>query len=423
MLNDTLNNMYSSISSKVPLYDGLQEFDQNEYDQWLKDLGLHFNPFDLTYLDAGEDPQLPAYLIGHESFTAIWQDRTSFVFAPVGGGKTAFRVRLARACRVGQDGRRIFPVIYKMPSPTRFDLETPNLERHLTYINQAIAQELLLTLAYDPERFLDFETGVRTKIYKLLTANLPFNLENYLQQLSDKGTLMPLVKLFDRTAERLFTLPHPDEIRNFCKRLIEVSQTSAILDDSENEKEASERFEELVEFLKGTLGYESIYILVDGVDAYIEAITRPQLSVDLLKPLLNETRPWATKKIYVKYFLPTEFDTLITLGALSFPGERIPIDIVRVNWTLPMLEELIQERLRVASKGIYSNLDAICSPELHGVIQTELILEARARIPREVLTLAAYLLQARFRRTRTPGLIERIDFEAAKQRYDEERPK
>jgi hypothetical protein len=421
MSKDVLNNIYRSMSSKNP-YEGLQEFDNNEYDHWLKDLGLYFNPFDLTYLDAGEDPQLPAYLIGHESFAAIWQGRTSFVFAPVGGGKTAFRVRLARACRVGQDGRRIFPVIYKMPSPTHFEIEKPDLDHHLTYINHAIAQELLLALAYNPGRFFDFEIGIRTKIYRLLVDNLPFNLEIHLQQLSDKGTLMPLVKLFDRTAERLFTLPHPDEIRNFCKELMEVSQTPAVPGDPENKKDATERFEELVEFLKETLGYESIYVLVDGVDAYIEAITRPQLSVDLLKPLLNETGPWAIKKIFMKYFLPTEFDALITLGTLSFPGERTPVDIVRVNWTLAMLEELIQERLRVASKGIYSSLDAICSPELHGVIQTELILEARARIPREVLTLAAYLLEARFRRTRSPGQIERIDFEAAKQRYNEERP-
>ena len=399
----------------------LQEFKVPEYNRWLKDLGLHFNPFDLVYLDAGEDPQLPTYLIGHKSFAAIWQDQTSFVFAPVGGGKTAFRVRLARACRVGQDGRRVFPVIYKMPSPARFDHKNPTLEVHLAYINQAIAQELLLTLAYNPRRFFDLESKLQTKIYELLVVNLPFDLDNYLQQLLDKGTLMPLVELFDRTAERLFTLPHPEEIQNFCKGLVAASQAASGQTNSNRKKSAFKRFAGLIQFLKDKLKYEAIYILVDGVDAYIEAVTKPQYSIELLKPLLNQTEPWAVKKIFVKYFLPSEFDQLITLRDLSFPGEQTRVDIVRVNWTQSMLEELIQERLRVASKGLYSSLDAICSPDLHGEIQSNLILAARVRIPREVLTLAAYLLQACFRRTQAPGRIEQIDFDVARRRYDEER--
>ncbi len=420
MPNSSLDNSSPSKISNVSHDDGLQEFNEDEFKLWLKDLGLQFNPFDLSYLDAGKDPQLPAYLIGHESFTAIWQNKTSFVFAPVGGGKTAFRVRLARACRVGQDGRRIFPIIYKMPSPTRLKGTIPYLDKHLTYINHAAAQELLLTLAYNPTLFLESDINERTKICELLTTNLPFDLENYLQQLSDKGTLMPLVELFAPTAERLFTLPHPDEVRRFCSGLMEVSQPSSAPTIVKQKKTANERFEELVQFLQEILGYEAVYILVDGVDAHVEAITRPDFSIELIKPLLAETYQWARNNIFVKYFLPIEFDTLISLDALAFPGERTEIDIVRIIWTQPMLEELLQERLRVASRGKFNSLDAICSPEMHGTIQEDLILATRSKLPREVLALAAYLLQARFRRTKESGLVESIDFETAKQRYEEE---
>jgi hypothetical protein len=382
---------------------------------WLKSVGLQFNPFDSKYLDAGADSQLPAYLVGHNSFAAIWQDQASFVFAPTGGGKTAFRVRLARACRVGQDGRRIFPIVYKIPSQSQLGTPRPILEQHLQFINQAAALELLLTLAYQPARYFDLPAKTRRSVRSLLALNLAETLPTLLAQLADKGNLRPLVDLFDPTAERLLTPPEPRQIRELC-----ASLSQALVEKPARLKySAPGRFEELLDLLQGVFNYQAIYILIDGVDGYIEAMLKPQVSLELLKPLLNETTPWANRQIYTKYFLPTEFASLITAQDLLFPGEATNPKLVDINWTRAMLLELLEGRLRVASQGLFGSLDAISSPALHGLIQEELITTARALLPREVLVLAERLLLEHVRRSEQPGLLEPGDLEATKSWYEQ----
>jgi hypothetical protein len=384
-------------------------------DDWLESVGLQFNPFDSRYLDAGADSQLPAYLVGHDSFAAIWRDQSSFVFAPTGGGKTAFRVRLARACRVGQDGRRIFPIVYKMPSQTHLGTPRPTLEQHLQFINRAAAFELLLTLAYQPARYFELEAKIQKVVCELLSTNLAGTLTNLLAQLADKGNLRPLVDLFDPTAERLLTLPDPRYVRELCASL---SQTLA-QKPAETKKSSTGHFEELLTLLKEVFRYQAVYVLIDGVDGHVEAATKPQISLSLLRPLLKETAAWANQQIYAKYFLPTEFAPSISADELLFPGEATELKFVSINWTRTMLLELLQGRLRVASQGLFNSLDAISSPALHGIIQEELITTSRALLPREVLVLAERLLLEHVRRAEKPGLLEPADFETAKSWYEQ----
>src|SRR6266545_2640537 len=94
-----------SIGLQVRIYD------------WLKSVGLKVNPFDADLFDAGRDPFIPFYLIDHNQYKAINGDFVSFIFAAPGSGKSAFRVRLTRDCRVGKDRRKIFPIVYNLPLP------------------------------------------------------------------------------------------------------------------------------------------------------------------------------------------------------------------------------------------------------------------------------------------------------------------
>jgi hypothetical protein len=383
---------------------------------WLKSLGMDANPFDAKYLDAGSDPFLASYLVGHHAFQAIRQPQPSLCFAPVGGGKSAFRVRLARACRVNEDGQQVLPLVYTLSNPTKLT-QGNILEQHLHFLNQRFAVELLFTLAYRPDGYLAQPVAVRRQISAHLQANFPGAIETQLQQVTAKGDLLPLIKLADPSAGHLIALPSRPQLDEFCKALqADLAMNRALSDEFKRLTPAS-RFQRLVEITKDELGRTAIYILVDGVDAYVEAMTpqRKQIS-DLLMPLAQQTALWTKMQVYVKYFLPTEFVQILKLPDFVASGAIVNLKLVHIEWTPTMLAEVLQERIRFASHGHYTTLDQICAADLSQLQQQ--IVAAAKPLPREVLVLAERVLLAHVERTREPDLLEQIDFDAAKAWYD-----
>jgi hypothetical protein len=369
---------------------------------WLKQIGLRFNPF--WILEAGDDPWVPAYLVGHEAFATIWGDWPSFVFAAAGGGKTAFRVRLARACRVGQDGRRLFPIVYKVPSPAALGGLPPTLEAHLGALSQATALELLLRLVYQPTRFHKLDERGQQTVRRYLDENLPGPLDHFLAQLDTAGDLTPLTVKFDPTAEHLLNPPGPSSVRQLCVALSRLPPAPP------ERRGAPARFTALLELILARLNFEAVYLLVDGVDAHAEVSADPRAGLKLIQPLLEQTHDWARKQLFPKYFLPLELQEPLrplTQG----------IKTVTIKWTREMLIEVLHERLRVASEGMFNSFDAICTPGLRDV-EAELVRAARP-LPREVLMLAERLLWERFNRDgQEDSRLEPPDLDAVLKWYD-----
>ncbi|MCB0110545.1 MAG: hypothetical protein KDE53_31705 [Caldilineaceae bacterium] len=419
-LIDSVYGKQQSVSTSdapVPL---LGQDQRTLYDQklvqWLESVGLQSDPFDARYLDAGSDPNLHAYLIGHRAFDAIWQANPAFVFAPAGGGKTSFRVRLTRACRVGQDGRRIFPVVYKMQQiPTT---KWPaSLSDHLRPINRMIGAEILMTLVAHPQKFFNLSADAQKELCELLYANLPGELSNLLAQVEDRGDITPLVASFDPSADNLFAPPDSDDVRQLCRDLLAWKERVVAVTMVPTAQDLYPHFQQLIALIQTVLGYEEVYLLVDGVDAYVEYVQRPAWAVQALQPLLQEMAAWCGQKIYIKYFLPEElrpqlnFEKILPFGAILNPC------LVHIHWTREMLLQLVQERLFVASQGRYNSLDAICVPALRGV-QYRLVDEVKP-LPREILVLAGRILTEHIRRTENPGLLEPTDFQQAVDWYRE----
>jgi hypothetical protein len=383
---------------------------------WLKGLGMDANPFDAKYLDAGSDPFLASYLVGHHAFQAIRQPQPSLCFAPVGGGKSAFRARLARACRVGEDGQLVLPLIYTLPNPTKL-AQGNILEQHLHFLNQRFAVELLFALAYRPDTYLAQSIAVRRQVSAHLQANFPGAIETQLQQIKSKGDLSPLIKLADPSAGHLIALPSRPQLDEFCMTLQADLVMSHELSKDLKRLGPATRFQQLVAITKDGLGRTAIYILVDGVDAYVEAVMpqRKQIS-DLLAPLAQQTAVWAMMQVYVKYFLPTEFVQILKLPDFVASGSIIDLKLVHIEWTSAMLAEVLQERIRFVSQGRYTTLDQICANDLSQLQQQ--IVAAAKPLPREVLTLAERVLVTHVERMPEPDLLEQIDFDAAKAWYD-----
>jgi hypothetical protein len=114
----------------------------------------------------------------------------------------------------------------------------------------------------------------------------------------------------------------------------------------------------------------------------------------------------------VKGFLPSETEQAFVASA---PGIASVVRRARLDWTAPMLAELIRRRVYVASGGEFGSLDAVCGPELRDV-ETALIkaLPARARLPREALVLVRRVMHEYAQRPKAAaGRLASDDIDAA----------
>lgn len=378
----------------------------DQVSNWLKHYyGFNFNPFDADLLNAGSDAQLPYYIVGHEAFSTLWGDWPSFMFAPAGGGKTAFRTRLARACRIKQDNRKIFPITYKFPDPAQLKANTIN--SHVQFLCYAVASELLLQLAYKPHRYFELSDAHKQTVRRLLDANLPGSLNHFLAQLNEHESIAPLADAFDPTAHGLINPPDPKEIRQFCAHLGNLPLPKQV------ELSAEEQFEQLVTFIRGPLAYQAVYMLVDGVDAYIETAENLEQSAALLLPFINQIENWAAKKIFAKFFLPDDLQPQI-FTQLNEPLTS-KVKSVTINWDSSMLIQMLRERVNFASDGMFNSLDAISTPDLYQIEKK--LVDIAGPLPRNVLLLVQQLLVEHVQHAGPTGKLEQADFEAAKQWY------
>ncbi len=369
---------------------------------WLKTVGLDFNPF--AILDAGQDPDIPAYLVGHTDFEKLWGDWPAFIFAPAGGGKTAFRVRLARACRVGEDGRRVFPIVYhRLPAPGEI-AEEHGQAIHLKNIARQAAQELLFWLAYHPLKLTELDNAALAAIRLVFDAHLPSQLDDYLDRLRYFGDLSPLAHEFDRTTSYLINPPGPQDVRLFCERMAQsLPKTASGLFHGQ-------QFEHLINLLLNQLHFDAIYLLIDGVDAYPETASDSKAALPILDWLLRQTPQWAGQHIFAKFFLPAELENPLQQQMPTLL--TTPSKVAIIEWSVATLVEVIQRRLSVASQGMYDSLDALSSPGLRGA-EKKLARTVWPRVPRQMLILTERLLVEHVQRAGPHGKLEPQDLELA----------
>lgn len=380
-------------------------FNTERWQRWLREeLGLQFDPFE--HLDGGADPHLPRYLVDHGAFAALWGEWPTLLFAPPGGGKTAFRVRLTRACRVGQDGKRVFPLLFRPPRPPRLDERIPE-EEFLGALLRAAGESLLFQLAYQPYQFLQLPPLERLSLRQLLEQTLPVPLlVYYLSQLKEAGSLAPLASAFDPSSQELPAEPLPPTIRLFCEALSENGH----MREPPRITLATERiWDDFLQVLFNTLGYESAFLLVDGADAYTQA---PSAILRIIEPLLAQMHALAKQKIFPKFFLPDDVAPLIPETLLTEP-----IKVVTINWKRDSLAAIIRERLYVASEGMYSGLEAISTRDVPRPAEERLADTAYPAVPREVILLTRRVFTEHVLRVGPYGLLEARDFENALRWY------
>lgn len=317
--------------------------------QWLTHMGLNLNPF--GYIDAGEDPYIPFYLIDHDQFEKINGDQISFVFAPAGGGKTAFRVRLARECRAGWNKRRIFPIVFKPTEPGDPAEDKERALHQQTDLLRYAARELFLYLAYSPHALEEMDDTLRRIFIQTISWDLDFSIAFYLEQMKTAGSLEPILAAFDPTARSLPNPPDKADILYLYKKLISHNPEAGKPDEDH-------RLESLFDLILNKLKFEAIYILVDGVDAFPETENHPRRALLSVSWLLDNALAWSKKCVYTKYFLPKEIQPYVK-ETTDFRLLTSKSKITIIKWDADALSEVIRRRLQEASGGKFDSLAAI----------------------------------------------------------------
>ena len=373
---------------------------------WLEWLGLCFDPF--GPLDAASDPRLGEYLVGHGAFARTWGDWPSWVFAPPGGGKTALRVRTSQACWVGQETNHPFPLPY-VPPFLSWGHASPSLDDHLTALARAGAVTLLLAVAHRPHWLFRLDEKARHSVKVTLDWNLPGPLGSYLARCRQSKNLQSLREALDPT----FVLPDPPDSATLLR-------WCDILDESpagEPRPSPAVRWEGLCSLLLDTLGFRSIYVLLDGLDAAPETIADSQAMADCLTSLMPMVSDWAKRRVFVKGFLPIEAQASLED---QFASTFASTHSATIHWTPALLAEVIRRRVYVASEGDFGSLDAIASPGLRDV--ETVLAKSVPPLPREVLVLTRRVLEEHMRREGSQGRIQEEDVEAAIQWYSAHQP-
>lgn len=376
---------------------------EKSIEKWLAWAGFRFDPF--RHLDAAGDPRLGDYLVGHRVITQVWGEGLSWVFAPLGGGKTALRIAVMQACWVGQETNRPFAIPY-IPPYSSWGHATPSLEEHLEALAHAGGTALFLVLAHRPRWFFRLDRRAQQRVRRLFQWTLPGPLPSLL------GECRRGIHALRRALAPSFVLrdpPDPDVLRQWCDALARSSEESP---EEGSPSPGHEGWGYLCRILLEDFGFPSVFVLVDGVDSAPETAEDPEAVVHCLAPLLGRAEEWASRRIFIKCFLPEEaypvlrarFSTLVDTARTT-----------TIRWDPGLLAEVIRRRVYVATEGAFGSLDAVCTPALQD-LETNLA-KVVYPIPREMLMLTRRVIEEHVQRAGEERPIEEEDVQQAIEWY------
>jgi hypothetical protein len=373
---------------------------QTKTRSWVDSLGFQFDPF--KYLNASDDPDLGEYIVNLEQFYGAWENQPALIFAPAGGGKTTLRIYTYRSAWVGRDGMHPFPVQYYLPLINDRVDWTSSLEEDL---KRAVGYALLLTLSLRPERLKRASERTLAKVSRFLSESIGWDdLSFYLSVLTQNFDPMPLVELIDRT----YKLPDPPST-NSVKNL--VSSLANFLPNAGRRFTTLEHTtDQIGELIIGDLQFESIFLLIDGVDGFADSVNEPHKASEQINHLLRHSKDWARKGIYIKIFLPEETDSLI----------RSNLWRTYIQWEPDSLANVVKQRIQVASGGKFGSLNGVSGPGLRNDFIERILAEHVVPLPREIIFATQQLFTAYFRRSHGLGKIEPEDLEVALRNYQED---
>jgi hypothetical protein len=242
-----------------------------------------------------------------------------------------------------------------------------------------------------------------------LDRDLPAPLSYYLAQAQETGSLAPLWRGCGMAVAPTIEPPATRWL-SLCAELIATPAGAT-------PATAADRLQAFVNLLLGPLDLSSVFLLLDGVDGFVETAADPHAAAAMLAPLLANTGAWAAHGLLLKGFFPLEIATALDA---AYPEMMRQTRRVILSWSPPQLADVIRQRVWVATEGGFGSLDALCSPSLRDS-ETQLA-RIVAPLPREMLVLTERLLWEHIRRGDANPKLTASDLQAAANWYAKQRP-
>jgi len=310
-------------------------------------LGFERDPFAST--NADEEDLLKDYFIEPPFFKAVYGDinrpKSSIVFAPRGGGKTALKRRIE--INSGLDS--FLCVTYNQFPTAGLKLSEVDQHYHLVNVTRILlvgALGALTTAGLDK-----LSTEQRHYLYLLVRAHLS-SLDKSALQDAISSVKNPSQKAKDAWNSVLgpvsvvlnALLVHigfkPVELNKFETALAEIGDIKSQIVFIAN--------------LLPNLGYQSTYVLVDKVDENTLTSEKASSSFTFIRPILNDLPLLELERLAFKFFL---WDRLEDEARSIARPDRVKTYVLK--WSTDQLKMMLSRRLGAFSRNAVDSLTAI----------------------------------------------------------------
>jgi hypothetical protein len=348
---------------------GLKEF--------LSNLGFTDNPFQFT--NADEEEHLQSYFVPPPYFHSVWGDpespKSQVIFAPRGGGKTAQR----RMIEYRAETADVFVITYdRFEKLGGVDLENLSIAYHLRNIIEIALLGFLLEYHNRGIQAPSFTKVERDQIDQLCRYYLSsISRFEALEALNSLKTLSAKAKQFLRDwsgpVSSLFNaaltakgIPHPK---------IELGHGP----NAESMNGPLKAHLEAVRDLILSVGYKSIYVLVDKVDETAETGNNAVASFNLVKPLVRDLELLQMRNLGFKFFL---WDMLLPRYQEYARPDRL--EQFELSWSESDLNKMLARRLGAFSNDKVKDLSDLTNAALAKPLHFLVVLFA-AGSPRDMI--------------------------------------
>lgn len=349
------------------------------YATLLSNIGFKSDPFAQT--NADEEHSLEKYFIPPPFFKAVYGDpsapKSSVVFAPRGGGKTA----LKRKIEIASQDQPFLCVTYNTFNVVGVKLSQIDSAYHMKNIVRLVVVAVVTAIEIKGVGCLSSDE--RHLIYLMTKAHF-----SQIDQ-SDLKEAVSAVQNFNDKAKEFwnkFTGPVGFLLNALLQKMglgsAEINtfeSKSGVLGSSLDQLKTLQR-------IASKLGYVSIYVLIDKVDE--TSITgKSSTSYDFIESIVSDLQMLELPGFAFKFFL---WDLLLDSYKKVARPDRIKYYIL--EWNDRQLQEMLSERLKAFSDGNVSSLNQITDIDGSGLNTDKLVSLFAQGSPRTMIRICKEIL-------------------------------
>ena len=318
---------------------------------FFNNLGFEEDPFKFT--NADEEDKLEQYFIPPPYFDSVWgnpkKPRSTFIFAPRGGGKSAQRRMIESK---SNEYGKVLVLTY-----SRFEFRDKKLDDINTkdHINQILTIGIvgLLTHLNSNKNLINKLDETEKKILKTLIQE---NLGN-IQEFELKSAIDSLKSFSEKAKE--FWNKYIGAINTLANALLQQFNLQGVSlvkfeDDGEKLTRSFKYRLEIFRDLCLELGFESIYVLLDKVDENELTGNKAEDSFKMIQSLIRDLELLEMDKFGFKFFLWDQLQP--HFREYSRPDR---IEQFTLEWSNEELERMLSMRLKAYSGGKITTLEQL----------------------------------------------------------------